>query len=142
MKKLLLCLILVVCIVLSLNFLPPKREEYYNIEAGGTSLVAGYDSRDDIAGLDFVDYFECDEKDKITMFRIYLKDAGSIAVDGYNVDSISQSCAYFEGEMYDSNGSVCLIQKDVGGRVNYVMFYGNILSDNTDETDRIEVYIK
>ena len=49
MKKLLLCLILVVCIVLSLNFLPPKREEYYNIEAGGTSLVAGYDSRDDAA---------------------------------------------------------------------------------------------
>ena len=62
MKKLLLCLILVVCIALSLNFLPPKREEYYNVEAGGTSLVAGYDSRDDIAGLDFVDYFECDEK--------------------------------------------------------------------------------
>ena len=110
--------------------------------AADENLLVGYDSRDDIAGLDFVDYFECDEKDKITMFRIYLKDAGSIAIDGYSVDSISQSCAYFEGEMYDSNGSVCLIQKDVGGRVNYVMFYGNILSDNTDETDHIEVYIK
>ncbi|MGN1405002.1 MAG: hypothetical protein ACI4WM_01925 [Erysipelotrichaceae bacterium] len=142
MKKVLLCLILVLCIVLSLNFLPPKREEYFDIEADDISLVAGYDEGNVIAGLDFVDYYECDEKDKITMFRIYLKDAGNVKVDGHDVSSISESCAYFEGEMYESNGSVCLIQKDVGGKVNYVLFYGDILSDNTDETDRIEVYIK
>ena len=142
MKKVLLCLILALCIVLSLNFLPPKREEYYNIEADGVSLVAGYDERDVISNLDFVDCFEYDEKDKITMFRIYLRDAGNVKIDGHEVKSISESCAYFEGEMYESNGSVCLIQKDVGGKVNYVLFYGDILSDNTDETDRIEVYIK
>lgn len=139
MKKVLICLILAICIVLSLNFLPPKKEEYYNIQVDGVTLAAGYD---EAADYDFIDYYEADDKGRFAMFRIYLDDTAGVLIDGHDISSISESCAYFEGELFESNGSVCLIQKDVGGKVNYVMFYGDILSDNTDETDRIEVNIE
>lgn len=139
MKKVLLCLILVLCIVLGLNFLPPKREEYFNVEADSISLVAGYD---EAYPYEFLDYYETDDKGIFSMFVIYLKDVNNISIDNHDIKSISESCSFFEGEMFEANGSVCVIQKDVGGRVNYVKFYGDILADNTDETDRIEVYIE
>lgn len=141
MKKILiifLCLILVGCGNI-------KKEDLYLLNINGNEITVGYD--DSSLVNDYVDEYTTmisDDKEVLDKMVVYVKDVdGYISIDN-NVlgSSISETCSLLNGELTNNNGNVCLISKRVNKHDNYILIYGDILSDNLDEIDRIEVYFK
>ena len=73
---------------------------------------------------------------------IYLNDLQEAYLNDVPLNNIEDVCTSFNGELKQNNTKACLIQKDVKGKVNYVILVNNILADDEDKIDRVEVYYK
>lgn len=144
MKKILILLIA----LLLLCGCAAKKEDYYNLNYDGALIVVGYDSVDMINGLDYIDsyttYINDKEEEKLESIVIYPKDRPAIiSIDDTMLnDSIESNCELLNGEMINNNGKACVIHKTVDDKENYIIMYGDILSDDIDELDRLEIYYK
>ena len=65
-----------------------------------------------------------------------------IYLDDVLLDNLENVCSTFNGELKENNTKACLIQKDVKGKVNYVLLVNDILDDDINKIDRVEVYYK
>lgn len=121
-----------------------RQEDLYTLNVDGVDITVGYDDvsviNDSIDS--FTSYLDKDENDILNKIVVYLNDTnGNISLDGTTItSSISETCSLLNGELENKNGYVCLISKRVKKHDNYVLIYGDILSDDLDKTDRIEVY--
>ena len=139
MKKILIIIFLLISVFLSLNFLPPKKEDFYKLSFSDREISVGYDEYLNYTGLSHYAY---DEKGKLSELVIYLDDVGMIYLDDVLLDNLENVCSTFNGELKENNTKACLIQKDVKGKVNYVLLVNDILDDDINKIDRVEVYYK
>lgn len=139
MKKILIIIFLLISVFLSLNFLPPKKEDFYKLSFSDREISVGYDEYLNYTG---ISHYAYDEKGKLSEFVIYLDDVGMIYLDDVLLDNLENVCSTFNGELKENNTKACLIQKDVKGKVNYVLLVNDILDDDINKIDRVEVYYK
>lgn len=139
MKKFLIIVFLCISILLSLNFLPPKKEDFFKLTFNDREISVGYDEYLNISG---IDHYAYDEKGKLSELVIYLNDVQEVYLNDVPLNNIEDVCTSFNGELKQNNTKACLIQKDVKGKVNYVILVNNILADDEDKIDRVEVYYK
>ena len=139
MKKILIIIFLLISVFLSLNFLPPKKEDFYKLSFSDREISVGYDEYLNYTG---ISHYAYDEKGKLSELVIYLDDVGMIYLDVVLVDNLENVCSTFNGELKENNTKACLIQKDVKGKVNYVLLVNDILDDDINKIDRVEVYYK
>ena len=139
MKKILIILFLLISVFLSLNFLPPKKEDFYKLSFSDREISVGYDEYLNYTG---ISHYAYDEKGKLSELVIYLDDVGMIYLDDVLLDNLENVCSTFNGELKENNTKACLIQKDVKGKVNYVLLVNDILDDDINKIDRVEVYYK
>lgn len=139
MKKFLIIVFLFISILLSLNFLPPKKEDFFKLTFNDREISVGYDEYLNISG---IDHYAYDEKGKLSELVIYLNDLQEAYLNDAPLNNIEDVCTSFNGELKQNNTKACLIQKDVKGKVNYVILVNNILADDEDKIDRVEVYYK
>lgn len=139
MKKFLIIVFLCISILLSLNFLPPKKEDFFKLTFNDREISVGYDEYLNISG---IDHYAYDEKGKLSELVIYLNDLQEAYLNDVPLNNIEDVCTSFNGELKQNNTKACLIQKDVKGKVNYVILVNNILADDEDKIDRVEVYYK
>lgn len=124
-----------------------RQDDLYTLNINGIDVTVGYDDSSKIN--DYIDSYTSLIDDKgneyLDKIVVYPNDYNlAISVDGIALtSSISESCTLLNGEYSDSkNGEVCLLAKRVKKHDNYVLLYGDILSDNLDKLDRVEVYYK
>lgn len=139
MKKFLIIVFLCISILLSLNFLPPKKEDFFKLTFNDREISVGYDEYLNISG---IDHYAYDEKGKLSELVIYLNDVQEAYLNDVPLNNIEDVCTSFNGELKQNNTKACLIQRDVKGKVNYVILVNNILADDEDKIDRVEVYYK
>ena len=139
MKKILIIIFLLISVFLSLNFLPPKKEDFYKLSFSDREISVGYDEYLNYTG---ISHYAYDEKGKLSELVIYLDDVGMIYLDDVLLDNLENVCSTFNGELKENNTKACLIQKDVKGKVNYVLLVNDILDDDINKIDRVEVYYK
>lgn len=139
MKKILIIIFLLISVFLSLNFLPPKKEDFYKLSFSDREISVGYDEYLNYTG---ISHYAYDEKGKLSELVIYLDDVGMLYLDDVLLDNLENVCSTFNGELKENNTKACLIQKDVKGKVNYVLLVNDILDDNINKIDRVEVYYK
>lgn len=139
MKKFLIIVFLCISILLSLNFLPPKKEDFFKLTFNDREISVGYDEYLNISG---IDHYAYDEKGKLSELVIYLNDLQEAYLNDVPLNNIEDVCTSFNGELKQNNTKACLIQRDVKGKVNYVILVNNILADDEDKIDRVEVYYK
>lgn len=139
MKKILIIIFLLISVFLSLNFLPPKKEDYYKLSFSDREISVGYDEYLNYTG---ISHYAYDEKGKLSELVIYLDDVGMLYLDDVLLDNLENVCSTFNGELKENNTKACLIQKDVKGKVNYVLLVNDILDDDINKIDRVEVYYK
>ncbi len=134
--------ILIVLLVILSSCQRVKRTDFYVLNIGEDSIVVGYDDETFIK--DYLDEYEINEEGYIDKIVLYLKDVDEdISIDDYLLNKgIEETCGDLEGEYLEKNGHVCLISKRVNRHDNYVLLYGDILSDDLDKIDRVEVYYK
>ena len=139
MKKILIIIFLLISVFLSLNFLPPKKEDFYKLSFSDREISVGYDEYLNYTG---ISHYAYDEKGKLSELVIYLDDVGMIYLDDVLLDNLENVCSTFNGELKENNTKACLIQKDGKGKVNYVLLVNDILDDDINKIDRVEVYSK
>lgn len=139
MKKILIIIFLLISVFLSLNFLPPKKEDFYKLSFSDREISVGYDEYLNYTG---ISHYAYDEKGKLSELVIYLDDVGMLYLDDVLLDNLENVCSTFNGELKENNTKACLIQKDVKGKVNYVLLVNDILDDDINKIDRVEVYYK
>ena len=139
MKKILIIIFLLISVFLYLNFLPPKKEDFYKLSFSDREISVGYDEYLNYTG---ISHYAYDEKGKLSELVIYLDDVGMIYLDDVLLDNLENVCSTFNGELKENNTKACLIQKDVKGKVNYVLLVNDILDDDINKIDRVEVYYK
>ena len=139
MKKILIIIFLLISVFLSLNFLPPKKEDFYKLSFSDREISVGYDEYLNYTG---ISHYAYDEKGKLSELVVYLDDVGMLYLDDVLLDNLENVCSTFNGELKENNTKACLIQKDVKGKVNYVLLVNDILDDNINKIDRVEVYYK
>lgn len=139
MKKILIVVFLFISVLLSLKFLPPKKEEFYKLTVNDSDIYVGYDEYLNYSG---INHYAYDEKGKLSELVVYLSDVNNISLDDNPLDNIEDICTKFNGELKYNNTKACLIQKDVYGKVNYVILVNDILDDDINKIDRVEVYYK
>ena len=139
MKKFLIIVFLFISILLSLNFLPPKKEDFFKLTFNDREISVGYDEYLNISG---IDHYAYDEKGKLSELVIYLNDVQEVYLNDVPLNNIEDVCTSFNGELKQNNTKACLIQKDVKGKVNYVLLVNDILDDDINKIDRVEVYYK
>lgn len=142
MKKIILFILLVLTLTGCV-----KKEDYYNLTFEDTKVAVGYDYKDIITDSLHINSYttELDKKENevINYLELYVKDLNNkkILLDDIELkNSIKENCSDLNGELISNNGNSCVLHKSVKHRENVVVLYGNILSDNPDELDRIEVY--
>ena len=134
---LLLCILLVSC--------KAKREDYYRLSFDGMDIAVGYDGTEVLGDPYDIDSYETftDDKDNVRLksLVVYLYDVYSdVWIDDYKLTrGIKDTCKDLKGDFIDKNGHACFIGKEVNGRENYIILYGDILSDDLDRIDRIEI---
>ncbi len=135
-------IILIVLLVTLSSCQRVKRTDFYVLNIGEDSIVVGYDDETFIK--DYLDEYEINEEGYIDKIVLYLKDVDEdISIDDHLLNKgIEETCGDLEGEYSEKNGHVCLISKRVNRHDNYVLLYGDILSDDLDKIDRVEVYYK
>ena len=136
MKKFLIIVFLFISILLSLNFLPPKKEDFFKLTFNDREISVGYDEYLNISG---IDHYAYDEKGKLSELVIYLNDLQEAYLNDVPLNNIEDVCTSFNGELKQNNTKACLIQKDVKGKVNYVILVNNILADDEDAHEAMVV---
>lgn len=139
-------LIIAICLILT-GCGKVNKEDLYTVNIEGIDISVGYDDSSVLANTisEYETITDKDEKEILDKIVVYIKDLNSptITIDGLSItSSISETCELFNGELTNKNGYVCLISKRVKKHDNYILIYGDILSDNVDEVDRVEVYYK
>lgn len=126
--------ILVILCLLMLTSCGVNKNNLFKLTINDEDIYVGYSKIDDI-NTSF-DEIEVDDKGIITSLTIYPKDYDStISINNVDIDnSISVNSLMYKG--YDSNGA-CVVEKNVSGRVNRIVFYNNILNDDLDALDHI-----
>ena len=56
--------------------------------------------------------------------------------------SVKENCEMFEGEYISRNGYACAFGKNVHGKKNVVVLYGDILAMDQDELSHMEIYVE
>ena len=118
-----------------------KKEEFYSLKFNGQELVVGFDETvDETLPIEY-GMTELKKKTVLGKVVLYLNDVdGHVYLNDYELNSIKDTCSAFSGEYIEKNGHACVIGKRIKKHDNYVVLYGDILSDNIDKVDRIEVY--
>ena len=137
----------VILLVMLLCGCSAKREDFYSLSFDGHDISVGYDGVDLIRDLKTVDaygsYLNDKDEEILNKLVVYTDDLDDpeVTVDGYKlVKGIKETCKDLDGELIENNGFACLIGKEVKGRENYIIIYGDILDDDINRIDRIEVY--
>lgn len=142
--------IIVVLITLSiLVACSPKKEEYYNITFEDTTVAVGFDETsilNDSLHINSSKYhLDKKEREIVDYIEFYVKDLSdiNIFIDEYKLrTSIKDTCSDLNGELINNKGNACVLHKRVGEGEDIIVMYGDILSDNIDEINRIEVMYK
>ena len=89
---------------------------------------------------------QCDSTDAIiSKLTIYLcdNDIEDYYLDGDKLEkSIASSCEIVDGKLLKQNGVACLLEKNVHGKKDTVVLYGDILNIDQDILDHLEIYVK
>ena len=78
---------------------------------------------------------------KLTLYLSQLTDH-TFKIDGTELDkSVKTNCEIFNGEYIVRNGYACAIGKDVHGKKNVIVLYGDIYALDQDELNHLEIYV-
>ena len=121
--------------------------KYYAVTFDDVTITVG---KDDTSVLnDKVDSYEASSDSKgneyLSKIVVYLDDLDNkeVKIDNYIISKgIKDSCSDLNGEYIENNGEACLITKTIRGKANSITLYGDLLSDDIDEVNRIEVAYK
>ena len=143
MKK----IVLIILLLFMMLGCSPKKEEYYNLTFENTTLAIGYDTVDVLDGLhvnSYTTHLNKKEEKIVDYIEIYLRDLSSqdVYLNDYKLTSVKNTCSDLNGELVSNNGNTCVLHNYLKDTENIVILYGNILSNNNDEIDRIEVSYK
>lgn len=140
-------ILIITILLLALTACKPKKEEFYNLTFEETTVAIGYDTKDVINNLhvnSFNTHFDSKDNEILDEIEIYIRDLSNntVLIDDYNITSITGTCNALGGEIVSNNGNACVLHKTVDYKINTVILYGDILSDNSNKVDRIVVSYK
>ncbi len=134
-------IIYIVPILLLLFGCRANKEDFYSLSIGDNQIVVGYD--ENVLDSLEIEYSisNINKKEVVSKIIYYLADSENDAyLNGYKLESIKDTCDYFEGDLTYKNGNTCIFGKKIKSHDNYVILYSDILSDDLDNIDRIEIY--
>ena len=140
--------IILISLLLLITFgCSPKKEEYYNLTFEDATVAIGFDKVDVLNGLhvnSYTSHLNKKEEEIVDYIEIYVRDLSSkdVYLNDYKLTSIKNTCKDLNGELVSNNGNACVLHNYLKDTENIVILYGDILSDNNDEVNRIEVSYK
>ena len=78
---------------------------------------------------------------KLVLYFSQLSDH-AFKIDGIDLEkSVKTNCEVFNGEYIVRNGYACVIGKNVHGKKNVIILYGDIYAMDQDELNHMEIYV-